>query len=137
MVVVDLDELNLPYKIMPPNFIDESLEKHCNRTNCDDCKYDRIVPYETCRTAYIYGHNLMKIGPNEKYAIISDEERHFIRNQNIYCASGTCKSCSECRYTYLIYDKDGKTLGCAATRVIAHRIVTGEITRDQYILIRR
>lgn len=131
MIIVNLDELNLPCKEIPSSFINEALEKHCNKTKCTDCKYNKLIPYENCETAYALGHNLMRIDYEEKYIIISNEELRFICNQNIYCSTGFC---AECRYNYLIYNEDDDTLNCTIARIIAHRIITGEITRDQYIV---
>ena len=135
MIMVDLDKLG-PYKIISSDFMDKIFRKHCNKVRCNDCKYDKLVPYENCRTAFLYGHNLMKVDSEDRYLIISDEERYFIHNKNIYCANDV-HSCNECRYCDLIYDKNGSSLGCTASRVIAHRIIKGEITKDQYVSTRR
>lgn len=125
MIIIDLNELEL-YKIIPSSFIEKSLEKHCNKTKCEDCKY--LMSYKTCKTAYALEHNLMRIG-RKKYFAISDEERRFIYNIEEYCHG---KACSKCRYTNLVYDKGGNTLNCSISRIVAHRIIKGEITRDQY-----
>ena len=126
MIIVDLDKLGISYKIIPPGSMERSLENHCSKTNCEECKYN-LLPYENCELIYTVRHNLMQT--DEKYITISDEEGRFICNQDVYCHGRLCK---ECRYDRLIYDKDGKTIDCAMARIIAHRIIRGTITRDQY-----
>lgn len=132
MIVVDLDNLKISYKTIPSSIMNELIRKHCNKVKCLDCKYRE--PLEDCELSYVYGHNLVKID-REKYAIISNEERHLIDNQNMYCYNTYCYSntyCIDCKYNHLIYDKDGSPLDCDIARVIAHRILKGEITKDQY-----
>lgn len=126
MITVDLNDLNLSYKIMPPNFIERSLENHCNKIKCTKCKY-YSSSYGNCNLLYTLGHNLMRT--DEEYIVISNEESHFIYNQDVYCRSKLCK---ECRYNGLIYNERGQLVNCYVARIVAHRIITGEIARNQY-----
>lgn len=136
MIIINLNKLEMPYKIISPRFIDKSLEKHCDKIKCRNCKYDKLAPREVCKTAYIYGHNLMPIiSYDRKYTVISDEERHLIYNQHKYCWDTFCE---KCRYNHcLIRDENGDPLNCITSRIIAHRIITGEITKDQYKIKKR
>ena len=129
MIIVNLNKLNIPYVMMPFSFVDRSLNKHCNEIECNNCKYKK--PLENCRISYVYGHNLVRMGYSNKYIIISDEERHLLYNQNIYCCNNTA-SCDKCRYDSLIYNENGSRIECTIGHIIAHRIIKGEITQDQY-----
>ena len=127
MIAVNLDKLKLPYIIISPDSMKRSLENHCDKTKCAECKYE-LKPYKNCEITYILEHNLIQVN-REKYIIINDEERHLIINQNAYCRDAFC---ARCRYNQLICNEDGEFLGCNIARLIAHRIIKKEITKDQY-----
>ena len=111
--------------------------KHCKAFfSCKKCKYykrlSNVFRAGDCDHIYFLTHNYLVF--NDYVYEITDEEKHIIIQLDKYCYG---RKCAGCRYNCkTIRNKSGikisTSISCSVTRIIAHRIIHGIITKDQY-----
>lgn len=136
ITIVNVDTI-LPCKEVCKIERADIMHKHCEHFDCCECKYYKFLPnneygMEDCVHIYFLFHNYLVIG--DRMYEITDEEKHIIMQLDKYCHN---KVCTACRYgNEIIRDTEGRKILCAVERIIAHKIIRGEITKDQYDIVK-